>query len=182
MNEQPSMKLMLKGYQGAFPDKSFCKLRRRRKCENGQSAVTLPCLPVSFQHITCAQVGNKYGLTSALIGQKSESEPSSNLCGDVSIFIPDSGIILPVYYRRYKLASSGNRIRFPLFTITLREIFANLACWVNTPNPLWTTPTVSAAHSFWILLLSDFYAICIEVQFPINEKWKCRTSCPWLFL
>ena len=106
------MKLMLKGYQGAFPDKSFCKLRRRRKCENGQSAVTLPCLPVSFQHITCAQVGNKYGLTSALIGQKSESEPSSNLCGDVSIFIPDLGIILPVYYRRYKLASSVNLYRF----------------------------------------------------------------------
>ena len=41
MNEQPSMKLMFKGYQGAFPDKSFCKLRRRRKCENEQSAVTL---------------------------------------------------------------------------------------------------------------------------------------------
>ena len=48
MNEQPSMKLMFKGYQGAFPDKSFCKLRRRRKCENEQIAVTLPCLPVSF--------------------------------------------------------------------------------------------------------------------------------------
>ena len=100
------------GYQGAFPDKSFCKLRRRRKCENGQSAVTLPCLPVSFQHRTCAQVGNKYGLTSALIGQKSESEPSSNLCGDVSIFIPDLGIILPAYYRRYKVASSVNLYRF----------------------------------------------------------------------
>ena len=112
MNEQPSMKLMFKGDQGVFPDKSFCKLRRRRKCENGQSAVTLPCLPVSFQHITCAQVGNKYGLTSALIGQKSESEPSSNLCGDVSIFIPDLGIILPAYYRRYKVASSVNLYRF----------------------------------------------------------------------
>ena len=48
MYEQPSMKLMFKGYQGVFPDKSFCKLRRRRKCENEQSAVTLPCLPVFF--------------------------------------------------------------------------------------------------------------------------------------
>ena len=45
--------------------------------------------------ITCAQVGNKCGLTSALIGQKSEPEPSSNLCGDVSIFIPNWGTILP---------------------------------------------------------------------------------------
>ena len=52
MNEQPSMKLMFKGYQGVFPDKSFCKLMRRRKCENEQSAVTLPCLPVSFQQKT----------------------------------------------------------------------------------------------------------------------------------
>lgn len=106
------MKLMFKGYQGDFPGELFCQLRRRRKCENGQSAVTLPCLPVSFQHITCAQVGNKYGLTSALIGQKSESEPSSNLCGDVSIFIPDLGIILPAYYRRYKVASSVKLYRF----------------------------------------------------------------------
>ena len=31
MNEQPSMKLMFKGYQGVFTDKLFCKLRRRRK-------------------------------------------------------------------------------------------------------------------------------------------------------
>lgn len=54
---------------GSFPDELFCQLRRRRKCENEQSAVTLPCLPVSFQHITCAKVGNKYELTSALIGQ-----------------------------------------------------------------------------------------------------------------
>ena len=130
------MKLMLKGYQGAFPDKSFCKLRRRRKCENGQSAVTLPCLPVSFQHITCAQVGNKYGLTSALIGQKSESEPSSNLCGDVSIFIPDLGITLPVYYRRYKLASSVNLYRFTHFLdFPFGAIFANLLVGEASPIP-----------------------------------------------
>ena len=112
MNEQPSMKLMFKGYQGVFLDKSFCKLRRRRKCENGQSAVTLPCLPVSFQHRTCAQVGNKYGLTSALIGQKSALELPPNSGGGVSVFIPNLGIILPVYYRRYKLASSVNLYRF----------------------------------------------------------------------
>ena len=115
MNEQPSMKLMFKGYQGVFPDKSFCKLMRRRKCENEQSAVTLPCLPVSFQHITCAQVGNKYELTSALIGQKSALELPPNSGGGVSVFIPNLGIILPVYYRRYKLASSVNLYRFTHF-------------------------------------------------------------------
>ena len=140
------MKLMLKGYQGAFPDKSFCKLRRRRKCENGQSAVTLPCLPVSFQHITCAQVGNKYGLTSALIGQKSESEPSSNLCGDVSIFIPDSGIILPVYYRRYKLASSVNLYRFTHFLdFPSGSIFANCLLGKHPQFPLNATCGVGCA-------------------------------------
>lgn len=48
MNEQPTMKLMFKGYQGDFPGKSFCKLSRRRKCKNEQSAITLPCLPVFF--------------------------------------------------------------------------------------------------------------------------------------
>ena len=140
------MKLMLKGYQGAFPDKSFCKLRRRRKCENGQSAVTLPCLPVSFQHITCAQVGNKYGLTSALIGQKSESEPSSNLCGDVSIFIPDLGITLPVYYRRYKLASSVNLYRFTHFLdFPSGSIFVNCLLGQHPQSPLNATYGVGCA-------------------------------------
>ena len=42
------MKLMFKEYQGDFHDKSFCKLSRRRKCKNEQSAITLPCLPVFF--------------------------------------------------------------------------------------------------------------------------------------
>ena len=36
------------GYQGDFPDKLFCKLSRRRKYKNEQSAITLPCLPVFF--------------------------------------------------------------------------------------------------------------------------------------
>ena len=79
------------GYQGVFPDKSFCKLRRRRKCENEQSVITLPCLPVSFQHITCVQVGNKYELTSALIGQKSDLKLSPNSGEDVSVFYSQLG-------------------------------------------------------------------------------------------
>ena len=85
------MKLMFKGYQGDFPGKSFCKLRRRRKCENEQSVITLPCLPVSFQHITCVQVGNKYELTSALIGQKSDLKLSPNSGEDVSVFYSQLG-------------------------------------------------------------------------------------------
>ena len=140
MNEQPSMKLMFKGYQGAFSDKSFCKSRRRRKCENEQSAVTLPCLPVSFQHITCAQVGNKCGLTSALIGQKSESELSPNLCEDVSVFIPNLGIILPVYNRRYKLASSVNLYRFTyLRRFPQRRNFRNCLLGKHPQSPLTAT-------------------------------------------
>ena len=106
------MKLMFKGYQGTFPDKSFCKLRRRRKCENEQSAVTLPCLPVSFQHITCAQVGNKYELTSALIGQKSDLKLPPNSGEDVSVFYFQLGNNFARIYRRYKLASSVNLYRF----------------------------------------------------------------------
>ena len=42
----------------------------------------------------------------------------------------------------------------------------------------WTPPVVSAAHSFWILLLTDFCAICIEVQFSINEKMKTWEKFP----
>ena len=106
------MKLMFKGYKRDFPDKPFCKLNRRRKCKNKQSAITLPCLPVFFTHITCAQVGNKCGLTSALIGQKSALELPPNSGGGASAFITNLGIILPIYYERYKLASSANLYRF----------------------------------------------------------------------
>lgn len=85
------MKLMFKGYQGDFPGELFCQLRRRRKCENEQSVITLPCLPVSFQYITCVQVGNKYELTSALIGQKSDLKLSPNSGEDVSVFYSQLG-------------------------------------------------------------------------------------------
>ena len=130
------MKLMFKGYQGDFLGRPFCKLSRRRKCENEQSAVTLPGLPVFFQHITCAQVGNKCGLTSALIGQKSESELPPNLCEDVSVFIPNLGIILPVYYRRYKLASSVNLYRFTyLRRFPQRRNFRKLLVGEASPIP-----------------------------------------------
>ena len=140
------MKLMFKGYQGVFPDKSFCKLRRRRKCENEQSAVTLPCLPVSFQHITCAQVGNKYELTSALIGQKSALELPPNSGGGVSVFIPNLGIILPVYYRRYKLASSVNLYRFTHFLdFPSGSIFVNCLLGQHPQSPLNATYGVGCA-------------------------------------
>ena len=64
-------------------------------------------------------------------------------------------------------------VQVHLFTkIPPEEKFSQIACWGSIPNPLWTPPAVSAAHSFWILLLTDFCAICIEVQFSINEKMK----------
>ena len=157
MNEQPSMKLLFKGYQGVFPDKSFCKLSRRRKCKNEQSAITLPCLPVFFQHITCVQVGNKCGLISALIGQKSESELSPNLCEDVSVFIPNLGIILPAYHRRYKLASSVNLYRFTHFLdLPSGSIFVNCLLGKHPQSPLNATCGVGCAFilntfTYWLL-------------------------------
>ena len=130
------MKLMFKGYQGDFPGELFCQLRRRRKCENEQSVITLPCLPVSFQHITCVQVGNKYELTSALIGQKSDLKLPPNSGEDVSVFIPNLGIILPVYYRRYKLASSVNLYRFTyLRRFPQRRNFRKLLVGEASPIP-----------------------------------------------
>ena len=102
-----------------------------------QNVITLLCLSVFSHSMTCAQVGNKCGLTSALIEQKSESEPSSNLCGDVSIFIPNWGTILPAYYRRYKVASSVNLYRFTrLRRFPQRGIFVNCLFGKHPQSPL----------------------------------------------
>ena len=137
MNEQPSMKLMFKGYQGAFPDKSFCKLRRRRKCENEQSAVTLPCLPVSFQHITCAQVGNKYELTSALIGQKSDLKLPPNSGEDVSVFYSQLGNNFARILWALQIGKQCKPVQVHLFTkIPPEEKSSQIACWGSIPNPL----------------------------------------------
>lgn len=65
-----------------------------------------------------------------------------------------------------------------IFSISLLGQSSQIACWGSIPNPLWTPPAVSAAHSFWILLLTDFCAICIEVQFSINEKMKTWEKFP----
>ena len=152
---------MFKGYQGDFPGKSFCKLSRRRKCKNEQSAITLPGLPVFFQHITCAQVGNKCGLTSAQFGRR---------C--ISFYSQLGNNFAHVLYA-LQIGKQCKPVQVHLFTkIPPEEKFSQIACWGSIPNPLWTPPAVSAAHSFWILLLTDFCAICIEVQFSINEKMK----------
>ena len=85
---------------------------------------------------TCAQVGYKCGLTSALIGQKSALELPPNLGGGVSVFIPKLGIILPIYYERYKLASSVNLYRFTHFLdFPFGAIFANLLVGEASPIP-----------------------------------------------
>ena len=137
MNEQPSMKLMFKGYQGVFPDKSFCKLRRRRKCENEQSVITLPGLPVFFQHITCAQVGNKCGLTSALIGQKSDLKLPPNSGEDVSVFYSQLGNNFARILKALQIGKQCKPVQVHLFTkIPSEEKFSQIACWGSIPNPL----------------------------------------------
>ena len=62
-----------------------------------------------------SKVGNKCRLTSAQIGQRSDSEYSPNLGEGVSVFIFKLGIILPTYYEQHKLASSVNLYRFTHF-------------------------------------------------------------------
>ena len=125
--------------------------------QNEKSAMSLSCLPVFSHNITCAQVGNKCGLTSALIGQKSESELSPNLCGDVSVFIPNLGIILPTYYRRYKLASSVNLYRFTHFLdFPSGSIFVNCLLGKHPQSPLNATCGVGCAFilntfTYWFL-------------------------------
>ena len=112
------------------------QIKPKEKMQNEKSAISLSCLPVFSHNITCAQVGNKCGLTSALIGQKLESELSPNLCEDVSVFIPNLGIILPVYYRRYKLASSVNLYRFTyLRRFPQRRNFRKLLVGEASPIP-----------------------------------------------
>ena len=130
------MKLMFKGYQGAFSDKSFCKLRRRRKCENEQSAVTLPCLPVSFQHITCAQVGNKYELTSALIGQKSDLKLPPNSGEDVSVFYSQLGNNFARILQALQIGKQCKPVQVHLFTkIPPEEKFSQLLVGEASPIP-----------------------------------------------
>lgn len=140
------MKLMFKGYQGDFPGKSFCKLSRMRKSKNEQSAITLLCLPVFFaKYNLCpswvqvridfcsnwAEVG--FG-TSAQFGRRCIS------------FIPNLGIILPVYYRRYKLASSVNLYRFTHFLdFPSGSIFVNCLLGQHPQSPLNATYGVGCA-------------------------------------
>ena len=160
MNEQPSMKLMFKGYQGTFPDKSFCKLRRRRKCENEQSAVTLPCLPVSFQHITCAQVGNKYELTSAQIGQKSNSE-----------LPPNSGGGVPAFYSQL-----GNNFAHILWALQIGKQCKPVQVYSFSWFPLWVnlrkllvgeaSPIPFERHLGWRLRIhSEYFYLLTSAQF-----------------
>ena len=106
------MKLMFKGYQGDFPDKSFCKLSRRRKCKNEQSAVTLPCLPVFFaQYNLCpswGQVRINFCSNWAEVGFGTSAQFGWRCIS----FYSQVGNNFATYYRRYKLASSATLYRF----------------------------------------------------------------------
>ena len=150
--------------------------------QNEKSAISLSCLPVFSHNITCAQVGNKCRLTSALIGQKSESELSPNLCGDVSVFIPNLGIILPAYYRRYKLASSVNLYRFTHFLdFPSGSIFVNCLLGKHPQSPLNATYGVGCAfilNTFTYWLLRNLHRSSIFHK----RKNEHGRSCTWLFM
>lgn len=92
------------GYQGDFPDKLFCKLSRRRKYKNEQSVITLPCLPVFFAQCDLCPTWVQVRINFCSIRVEV-----------YRLFISNLGIILPIYYERYKLASSANLYRFTHF-------------------------------------------------------------------
>ena len=104
--------ILFKGYQGDFPGKSFCKLSRRRKYKNEQSAITLPCLPVFFAQFNLYPTWAQVRINICSNWAEVEFGTSTHLGGGLSVFIPNLGIILPAYYRYYKLASSANLYRF----------------------------------------------------------------------
>ena len=86
-------------------------------------------------------------------------------------FIPNLGIILPVYYRRYKLASSVNLYRFTHLRRfpqrgNLRKLFVGEASPIPFDCHLGCRLRIYSEY----FLVTDFFAICIEVQFSINEK------------
>ena len=67
------------------------QIKPKEKMQNEKSAISLSCLPVFSHNITCAQVGNKCGLTSALIGQKSDLKLPPNSGEDVLVFYSQLG-------------------------------------------------------------------------------------------
>ena len=140
------MKLMFKGYQGDFPGKSFCKLSRMRKSKNEQSAITLLCLPVFFAKYNLCPSWVQVRIDFCSNWQKSALELPPNSGGGVSVFIPNLGIILPVYYRRYKLASSVNLYRFTHFLdFPSGSIFVNCLLGQHPQSPLNATYGVGCA-------------------------------------
>ena len=72
-------------------------------------------------------------------------------------FIPNLGIILPVYYRRYKLASSVNLYRFTHFLdFPSGSIFVNCLLGQHPQSPLNATSGVGCAFilntfTYWLL-------------------------------
>ena len=125
--------------------------------QNEKSAISLSCLPIFSHNITCSQLGHKCGLTSALIGQKSDLKLPPNSGEDVSAFIPNLGIILPAYYRCYKLESSVNLYRFTHFLdFPAGSIFVNCLLGKHPQSPLNATCGVGCAFilntfTYWLL-------------------------------
>ena len=139
-------KIDVQRISGRFPWQAILQVEPKEKMQNEKSAISLSCLPVFSHNITCAQVGYKCGLTSALIGQKSDSELPPNLGGGISVFIPNLGIILPAYYERHKLASSVNLYRFTHFLdFPSGSVFVNCLLGKHPQSPSNATCGVGCA-------------------------------------
>ena len=136
MNEQPSMKLMFNGCQGDFPDKSFCKLSRRGKCKNEQSAITLPCLPVFFAQYnlypTWAQVRINFCSNWAEVGFGTSAQFGWRCIS----FYSQLGNNFAPYHVRSQIGKQCKPVQVHLFTkIPPEEKFSQIACWGSIPNP-----------------------------------------------
>ena len=137
MNEQPSMKLMFKGYQVVFPGKSFCKLSRRRKCKNEQSAITLPCLPVFFAQYnlypTWTQVQINFCSNRAEVGLGTSAQFGRRCIS----FYSQLGNNFAHILQALQIGKQCKPVQVHLFTkIPPEEKFSQIACWGSIPNPL----------------------------------------------
>lgn len=84
-------------------------------------------------------------------------------------FIPNLGIILPVYYRRYKLASSANLYRFTHFLdFPSGSIFANLLVGEASPSPF---------ERYLRYRLHDFQSFCEKQNFSFSSLQQKSDDC-----
>ena len=161
MNEQPSMKLIFKGYQGDFPDKLFCKLSRRRKCKNEQSAITLPCLPVFFAQYDLCPTWVQVRINFCSNWAEVEFGTSAQFGWKVyRLFIPNLGIILPIYYWALQIGKQCKPVQvysfswFPLW-VNLRKLLVGEASPIPFERHLWCRLRIHSEY-FYLLTSAQF--------------------------